>query len=37
MNFYDYPIGTPKFVEGHVDLTDPNTFGFLRVKVTTWP
>lgn len=35
MNLYEYPIGTPKFVQGHVDLMDPATFGFLRVKVTS--
>ena len=34
MMLNDMPVGAPTFVEGHLDLTDPATFGFLRVKVT---
>ena len=34
MQNMDYPVGTPIFVEGSVDLNNPQTFGFLRVRVT---
>lgn len=34
MMLNDMPVGAPMFVEGDLDLTDPSTFGFLRVKVT---
>ena len=37
MKHFDYPTGTPRLIEGSVDLLDPNTFGFLRVKVTAPP
>lgn len=30
----DFPTGTPRFVEGHIDLNSPETFGFLLVRVT---
>ena len=35
MKHNDFPTGTARHIEGHVDLNDPDTFGFLRVKVTT--
>lgn len=35
MRDMDYPVGSPTFIEGSVDLNDPKTFGFLRVKVTS--
>ena len=34
MRDMDYPVGDPTFVEGHIDLNAPETFGFLRVRVT---
>lgn len=34
MRDMDYPVGPPTFFEGHIDLNDHNTFGFLRVQVT---
>jgi hypothetical protein len=30
----DFPVGTPTFIEGSVDLHAQDTFGFLKVKVT---
>ena len=33
MMLNDMPVGAPTFVEGDLDLMDPATFGFLRVKV----
>lgn len=35
MRDMDYPVGSPTFFEGSVDLNDHNTFGFLRVQVTS--
>ena len=31
----DMPVGIPMTVKGHIDLNDPKTFGFLKVKVET--
>lgn len=31
----EFPVGDPTFVEGKIDLNAPETFGFLRVRVTT--
>ena len=28
------PVGIPKLVQGHIDILDKDTFGFLKVKVT---
>lgn len=34
MRLYDFPVGNCTHIEGSVDLNSPETFGFLKVRVS---